>query len=242
MIRIAICDDDEMELSRTKVMSSVYSVQNPELELQLTTFQDPTELLRVIKEQQEAFDILLLDIYMPGLTGVELARMIRELDEQCQLIFLTTSLNHAVEAFSLHAAHYLVKPYTASQLGDALTKAIEAVQKRKRRNVILKTTSGIRRVNTSDIVYSETEKHIQNIYLTDKERLQVRISSSEFYELLSEDSRFFKCGSTYIVNLGKIMEVTTQQLLFDNGMSIPVLRRHHRELLDRYTAYSLESF
>lgn len=242
MIRIAICDDNETELSRTRVMTNVYAVANPELEIQLSTYQDPNELLEIIRNRQDAFDILLLDIYMPELTGVQLARNVRELNDQCQLIFLTSSANHAIEAFSLHAAHYLLKPYTRGQLEDALSKAIAAVQKNQQRNIILKTSSGLRKIDITDIVYSETDKHIQNIYLVENERIQVRISSSELYTMLSIDTRFFKCGSTYIINLGRITEVSNKQILFDNGQTIPVLRRQYRELLDRYTAYSLEGF
>ncbi len=242
MIRIAICDDNETELSRTKVMTNVYAVANPELEIQLSTFQDPNELLEVFRDRQDAFDILLLDIYMPELTGVQLAHKVRELNDDCQLIFLTSSANHAIEAFSLHAAHYLLKPYTRGQLEDALSKAVAAVQKNQQRNIILKTSSGLRKIDITDIVYSETDKHIQNIYLVENERIQVRISSSELYTMLSIDTRFFKCGSTYIINLGRITEVSNKQILFDNGQTIPVLRRQYRELLDRYTAYSLEGF
>lgn len=241
MIRIAICDDDEKELSRTKVMSSVYAVRNPELEIQLSTFKDPLELMQVIRSQQEAFDILLLDIYMPELTGIELAHAVREMDEQSQLIFLTTSVNHAIEAFSLHAAHYLLKPYTAGQLEDALSKAIAAVRKNKQKYIMLKIASGIRKLDITEIVYSETDKHIQNIYLADNERLQVRMSNGEFYGMLAFDPRFYKCGSTYIINLAKITEITTRQILFDNGSTIPVQRRQYRELLERYTAFSLEA-
>ncbi len=242
MIRIAICDDNEMELSRTKVMCSVYAVRNPELEIQLTTFQDPVELMDIIRNQHDAFDILLLDIYMPKLTGMELAREVHELAEQCQLIFLTTSREHAIEAFSLHAAHYLVKPFTSGQLEDALSKATAVIQKYQQRKIILKTLTGLRRIDITDIVYSETDKHIQNIYLADNERIQVRISNSEFYTILSAEPRFFKCGSTYIINLDRITEITTQHILFDNGKAIPVQRRQYRELLDRYTAYSLQVF
>ncbi len=240
MIRIAICDDNETELSRTKVMVNVYAVGNPELEIQLSTFQDPGELLEIIRNRQDAFDILLLDIYMPELTGVQLAHEVREMNDQCQLIFLTSSVDHAIEAFSLHAAHYLLKPYTKGQLEDALSKAIAAVKKNQQRNVVLKTSSGLRKIDIADIIYCETDRHIQNIYLVENERIQVRISNSELYTVLSIDSRFFKCGSTYIINLGRITEVSKKQILFDDGKTIPVQRRQYRELLERYTAYSLE--
>lgn len=241
MIRIAICDDDETELSRTKVMTNVYAVGNPELEIQLSTFQDPNELLEMIRNRQDTFDILLLDIYMPEMTGVQLAHKVREMNDQCQLIFLTSSEDHAIEAFSLHAAHYLLKPFSRNQLEDALSIAIGAVKRNQQRNVILKTSTGLRKIDMTNIIYSETDRHIQNIYLVENEQIQVRISSSDLYQILSIDSRYYKCGSTYIINLERIIEISTKQILFDDGTTIPVLRRQYRELLDRYTSYTLEA-
>lgn len=240
MIRVAICDDNETELSRTKVMTNVYAVGNPELEIQLSTFQDPNELLEIIRNRQDTFDILLLDIYVPELTGLQLAHKVREMNDQCQLIFTTSSENHAIEAFSLHAAHYLLKPFTKDQLEDALSKAVAAVKGNQQRNIILKTSTGLRKIDITNIIYSETDRHIQNIYLVDNERIQVRLSNGELFKVLSIDSRFFKCGSTYIINLGRITEISTKQILFDDGKTLPVQRRQYRELLERYTSYSLQ--
>jgi DNA-binding LytR/AlgR family response regulator len=147
---------------------------------------------------------------------------------------------HAIEAFSLHASHYLVKPFTKEQLEDALDKSIAQVEKDRKSVLVLKTGSGMVKVNLSDFVYSETDKHIQNIQLMDGTCLQIRISCSELFDLLQMDKRFFKCGSTYIINLDKISEVTTKQIMFDSKDQIPMQRRQYKELLERYTSYSFE--
>lgn len=239
MITIAICDDDKNELNITMTMCNHYINTHQCGAVKMIPFTSPTELnLKISRE--EKFDIILLDIYMPEMTGIELARSLRENNNDCQIIFLTTSLAHAIEAFSLHAAHYLVKPFHQKQFDDAFMKAITAVEKRLKAHITLKTVNGVQKINLAEFLYAETERHIQNICLSGDKYLQVRISSNELFDLLSDDNRFFKCGSTYIINLGLIEEVTNRYILFEQGLQIPMLRRQYKELLDRYTSYALE--
>lgn len=239
MLKIAICDDDANEMNKTKNLCLSYKEDHPEYDLRISTFSSSLDLKQCIL-QKEAFDIFLLDIFMPELTGTELARFIRESNEGCQLIFLTTSLAHAVEAFSLHATHYLVKPYTGEQFSDAMNKAVQTIEKQNKAQITLKTSEGLHKVCFSEFLYSETDKHIQQIHLLDGRSIRVRMTSSELYELLSSDDRFFKCGSTYIINIGRIEEITKNYIIFENGRQIPMQRRQYKELIDRYTIYSLE--
>lgn len=239
MIKIVICDDDVNELDKTYKMCQEYLAGHSETDIKISSFSSPLELLQNL-EQGEKYDIYLLDIYMPQVTGTELAKSLRESKEDCQIIFLTTSANHAIEAFSLHAAHYLVKPYTMEQLKDAIHKAVRAIDKKNKAQITVKTSNGMHRVSFSDFIYSETDKHIQQIYMSDGKCHQVRITSAELFELLSFDSRFFKCGSTYIINVGKVEEITRNRIVFETGRRIPMQRRQYKDLVDRYTAYAME--
>ncbi len=240
MINIVICDDDTNELQKTKNLCNSYAVAHSEIDIRIESFAMSAELLKRIIDGQCDYDVLLLDIYMPELTGVELAKRLRERQDNCQIIFLTTSKEHAVEAFSLHAAHYLVKPYTGDQLGNALDKAIAAVEKSKRSNLLLKTSTGLQKINMSDIIYSESDKHIQRIHLQDGICLQVRITCGDLFDLLSCDKRFYKCGCTYIINLDKLTQVTAKKLLLENGEELLMQRRQYKELVDRYFSFLLE--
>ncbi|MDF2907649.1 MAG: putative two-component response regulator [Herbinix sp.] len=241
MINIVICDDDIRELQNTKKLCESYTLEHKEHEFRIESYTLATDLLKRLTEGQYSNYILLLDIYMPEMTGIELARSIRERDNHCQIVFLTTSMAHAVEAFSLHAAHYLVKPYTFAQLEDALNKAISVIEKAQNANILLKTAAGLQKINMADIIYSETDKHNQILHLKTGKCLSFRISCSELYELLSTDKRFYKCGSTYIMNLEQITEVTTRHILFENRDELPMQRRQYKELLELYTRYLLEN-
>ncbi len=132
MIKVAICDDDIEELNRTSSSCLAYFSQYPDLELKITTYLDATDVLMEV-EQQYNFDIIFLDIYMPNMSGIELAASIRERNAECNIIFLTSSTNHAIEAFSLNATHYVVKPYTNEQFDAALSKAFLQVTKKEKK-------------------------------------------------------------------------------------------------------------
>lgn len=239
MINIAICDDDEIELNRTSSECINYANKYPQYNMKISKFVKADDLDFHIKHRN-GFHIIILDIYMPNMTGIDLAYSIRERKDQCEIIFLTNSPNHAIEAFTLNAAHYLLKPYTRDQFKIALSKAFSQIEKQKKAQITLKSSNSIQKIFLKDFIYSETEEHLQNIHLEDGRYLKTRITSIELFEKLSQDKRFYKCGSTYIINLEKVKEITSQTIFLDNGEQIPMQRRHYKTIIDQYTSYSLE--
>ncbi|MBI9095520.1 MAG: response regulator transcription factor [Sphaerochaeta sp.] len=239
MIKIGLCDDDRGELVKTRRNCMSYAAKHPDCDIRISTFEDATSVVSHI-EQQGSFDIMVLDIYMPGITGIELAESLRKSDDACEIIFLTTSVTHAIEAFSLNATHYILKPYMIEQFESALTKAFSQLARRKQATITLKSSLGLHKVLFADILYAETEKHMQNIHVSGGMVLHVRITSLELYDRLSHDTRFYKCGSTYILNLGKIKEITVRTILLDNGEQLHMVRRQYATLIDRYTRYSVK--
>lgn len=239
MIKVAICDDDIKELNITGNMCDNYAGKHIDYDLRIIPFSSPSELMLHYNER-ETFDIVLLDIYMPEMSGTKLAHVLKSENNDIQIIFLTTSSAHAIEAFSLHAAHYLVKPFSKELLEDALDRAIISVNKTRNSYVVLKTSEGLQKLNYGDFIYSETEKHVQHIHLSGTKCLKVRITCCDLFKLLQTDHRFYKCGSTYIINLAKVRGVTAKNILFDNGIQLPMQRRNYKELLERFTSYALE--
>ena len=237
MIRIAICDDELQELERTENVLKIYACEHAQYDITIHSFSSPIELLTCV-ERQGGFDVLLLDVYMPGVLGTDTARELRKMGDRCQLIFLTTSRDHAVEAFSLHAAHYLVKPYAHKELFEALDKAIENLSKKAAAYITLKTTEGIRRVELNKIVYSEADNHFQRIYLADGRTIITRRSSIELFKQLEEEPRFCKCGSAYIINMDYITQIHAQGILLSTGAKIKIPGRKYAEFKSRYMDYS----
>ena len=237
LLRIAICDDMPQELERAGSLLKKYAREHMNDEIKIQSFSSPLELLTHAAEKG-GFDVLLLDIYMPGIMGTEAARELRAMGDQCQIIFLTTSRDHAVDAFSLDAAHYLVKPYSDKEFFAALDKVMDILAMKNEAYITLKSTDGIRRIELSRLLYSETDSHVQKINLTDGSAIHVRKSSTELFELLEGEPRFYKCGSTYIINMDYIVELTSRNVVFSTGTKIPMLNRKYGDFKQRYMDYS----
>ncbi len=225
------------ELERACSLLKKYACEHMHYDIKTDLFSAPLELLAYIAKKG-GFDVLLLDIYMPGIIGTEAARELRALGDKCQIIFLTTSRDHAIDAFSLDAAHYLVKPYSEKEFFSALDKVMDKLTKKDEVYITIKSTDGISRVDLNKIVYSETDNHVQKLYLKDGRVISVRKSSTELFELLEEEPRFYKCGSTYIINMDYIVELTSSNIAFSTGVKIPILSRKYTELKKLYMDYS----
>lgn len=236
MISIAICDDESHQLERAKNLLNKYAFEHPQYEIKIHSFSAPLELLSYVSENG-GYDVLLLDVYMDGILGTDAARELRDMGYNCQIIFITTSRDHAIDAFSLNAAHYLVKPYTEKEFYLAIEKAMVKLTKEDEAYITIKSTDGISRVNLSKLVYSETDNHFQKLYLSDGRVISVRKSSTELFELLDEEPRFYKCGSTYIINMDYIVELSPKGVAFSCGARIPILSRKYTEFKKLYMDY-----
>ena len=119
MLHIGICDDNQKDISRVQELAVRFSEQHPEMPVQIQAYSSPYDLLDDI-EKTGGFDLYLLDVVMPHMTGVTLARRIRERKERAEILFLTVSKEYAVEAFSVKASGYLIKPVNQSAFEDAV--------------------------------------------------------------------------------------------------------------------------
>ena len=116
-MRFAVCDDNAADRRQLLSMLQQYC-GNHRVQAEIQPFADGRALLQAFAPGK--FQILFLDIYMPALTGMEAAKAIREKDTGCQLVFTTTSEDHALESYGVYAAGYLLKPYTQGQLDETV--------------------------------------------------------------------------------------------------------------------------
>ena len=138
MLKISICDDDAIERKKILDNLKVYMAQHPELYIESNVFASAFDILEAF-EKTGGSDILLLDICMPGMLGTELAHEITNISPSVDIIFLTTSSDYAVEAFSLHVADYIQKPFTQERFNASLDRVISS---RKNKTWILVSSEG----------------------------------------------------------------------------------------------------
>ena len=178
-------------------------------------------------------DIALLDICMPGVLGTEIAREILSKSENStDIVFLTTSPDFAVEAFSLHVSDYLTKPYTRERLTDTLDRVIE--KRRNRLYVPIPCGKEIHRIDLYQVLYAEAKNHSVEIHLKSGNCLKTRTSLTEFGKLVQNASGFVMVGASYIVNLRCVQNLLETTLEMANGETVPVPRRLRGALKKQY--------
>ena len=235
MIRIAVCDDEKKYLDESEAFLSEYATAR-NTRFSVERFENPFDFLDKL-DKGEKYDVYLLDVYMPGLTGVSIATELRRRNDESPVIFLTSSRDHAVEAFGVGATHYLLKPYTKDDFFAAMDKAMHSIEQDKPKTVLMKTVNGYHNISISKIVYCESANHNQTIWFVDEELASVRISQSELWEKLSPFRQFYLCGKTYIINLEQIEKILSDTVELTGGKRLAVPRRTMSALKNAYMDY-----
>lgn len=239
MFNIAICDDESNELKYVKNILDKYIEKYPDYNICVSTFCSPVELLEYISKKG-GFDLLLLDIYMPGMLGTEVAKELRSHGDNSEIIFLTTSRDHAVEAYELDAVQYILKPFNENIFNKTIDKLFDRLNMHSRQIITLKTSKGIFKLAPRYVIFTETGRNnYQIIHTIQGEKYEVRMTASELFELLSQNKYFLKCGASINVNLKYIRQITKDMIYFDTGESINYPYRAYQNLKDHFMSYQM---
>jgi len=239
MINIAICDDESKELDCAEKLLTRYINENKQFEIKTYSFSAPLEMLSYI-EEHGGFDLILLDIYMAGILGTDVARELRHFGDDVEIIFLTTSRDHSLDAFEVDAAQYLVKPYSEESFFSALNKVISRINVERRTIITFKTTDGISRISPRDVVFTETGKNnYQVIHTIQGKKLEVRMTSSEIFDLFSQNKFFIRCGSSLNFNLKYIRQISKEAITLDTGDCIAYPYRAYSKLKEDFLRFQM---
>ena len=222
MLKIAVCDDEQLYLDKTRAMLDQYAAEH-DVEITAEAFMNPSMLLDSI-EAGERHAIYLLDIYMPGVSGMSVATDLRSKGVRSPIIFLTSSTEHAVEAFGVDATHYLLKPYTQQNFFAAMDKAMQSISAHAEESIVLKIGGEYQNVPVDRIMYCEAADNYQRLWIKDGSELLVRMTASELYDLLEGFGCFHRCGRAYILNLNHVTKVTANSAVLKTGAELPLPR------------------
>ncbi len=218
MIRIAICEDKDEDMAHIRSM-----LCQTKILCDFTEYTSAESLLFDIETNHKQFDIFLLDIYLPGQSGMEAARCIRKANQNAVLIFLSTSEEFYREAFDLYAFHYLIKPVSLTDLREVLQKAAERIATPEETLQI-----AFRGQNTilrhADIMYISSSNHACHFYMQDGQEYTSYGRLDELEERLSS-GLFVRCHKSFIVNLLYVNRLTREGFYID-GTLIPISRSY----------------
>ena len=242
---IAICDDERKELEKAKNLLTDYERHHPELRFTIRCFESARELLCRTRESGLAPDLFLLDVYMPEMLGTETARKLRDMGSKGSIIFLTSSTDHALDAFRVEAMQYLVKPILKKDLFSALDRFLrERAEKEKNRKkyLLLRIDGMIHRICLETIVSLEAQGKRQFLHLDDGAQFVLHMTMTELNKPLSPFQEFVKVGAAYIVNLQHVDSLNSQSICLDTGRSIYLPRGSYQSLREQYFQYYFEDY
>lgn len=193
----------------------------------------------LLEAQKEAFTVAFLDIYMEGINGMEVARALRQFDENCILVFITVSPDYALEGFKVRAMHYLVKPFACVELERLLSEILDRLPNHDQ-YIEIKSRGEYIRLYYSDIVYAEHFSHRIYIYTPAQKVITIRQSFRQFVVPLQEDSRFFVCSRGVIVNLEHACDFEERFFIMDEGSKVLVNRDLVKEARQALMTYLLQ--
>ncbi|MBY0085617.1 MULTISPECIES: LytTR family DNA-binding domain-containing protein [Brevibacillus] len=242
MYRVAICDDEEKHREFVKSILLTLSIKT-NIEFVIESFDSGEQLVSYYERQEIPFHILILDIEMGGMNGIQTARTIRglhNLDEQ--IIFLTSYPKYMVESFDVMTFQYLIKPIEPSILEEKIIKLHQYFQALDKKYMVIK--SGYEEVvlKHDELICIEAAKS-----LTIKSKLHFTTTNQTYeskgiisdYALALKDCNFIQIHRSIIINLLHVKKFASGVVLMSNGRELPIGRSKMKEVKDTYTKFMI---
>lgn len=233
LIKICICDDRIDDLERLYDLVERFSAANPEYAIKVRKFQSTYDLLDCIEEDC-SFDVFILDILLPHVNGIELAKKIRQRKEPCEIIFVTVSREYGIDAFGVNASNYIVKPIEKEDFDRVLGQTIERLALHDKKPLIVKVKGGMRKIAAADIISVESLNRKRIITLINNEPIETSTTLTSLFELLQDDARFFMPHRAFIINLEHVSGIMGSEVLMQDGQRIPVSRNCGKDFKEAY--------
>ncbi len=229
MLLIAIVDDDPKDAAQLKgCVEEYYKAHDHAVMIQ--EYHDGLDFIR----STETYDIIFLDIQMGKLDGLETARLVRKINRDAILIFVTNMAQFAIKGYEVDALDFILKPASLASINYVLDKAMRRLDNSGRAMFSLKTADGTISLSANDIMYVEVFDH-NLIYHTTRGDHNVRGRLGDVASKLDPD-KFVMCNRSFVVNLRHVSSVTADYLVI-GGSRIPISKSHRKELMKRFSSF-----
>lgn len=235
-MNIAIIDDIASDAEQLKRIITSY-FENRQIPTEIRYFSSAEAFFDDYRPGN--FQILFLDIYMDGITGMEAARRIRNQSDDCILVFVTTSSEFAVESYDVNAAYYLLKPFQPEKLCQILDSFRLKEALHARYIEIISDRVPVR-VPLHNILYADTFRNAVCLH-TDAGPLRSYLTFHKFEEQIRDCHNFLSCYRGCMVNMDRIQEATDDGFLLDNGETVQIRKRGSAAIRKAYLQYLFSS-
>lgn len=214
MLTLAICEDDLLQ--QEEMINLIEKMGLDEL-LDIKSYRSGEELIHAYQEG-DRFPVILLDMQMNELDGIQTANVIRESDKNCIIIIITSIIEYAVEGYSIDAYDFILKPIDEDKFYKVLGKAIREVQVRVNKIYEIQTREKTKVIRLSDIFYFESNRKKVLVH-TKGETYENNESISAVEDRLSKDG-FVRISRYYVVNINQIKEISVTHLRLEGGVEL----------------------
>ena len=227
-MRIAICDDEEKYRVQLKTVLDKLLIDE---DWDIDTYDDG----RILNEKfsDNPYDLVFLDIEMPAVDGITLAKKLRSLSDTVYIVFLTGHIEYALEGYEVNALRYLTKPVDVNKLKEVL----QYVQEKNggKQQIMIKEDGENIVIDINDVIYMESMNQNVRIVTTKGEHV-IRYNIGDFEEKLKRQG-FFRVHRGYLVSLSKVQRFAKGDVIMDNGVAVPVSRSNLKPLKDALYSY-----
>lgn len=230
MIRIAIVEDSDQNAEILIDYLSRYQMVS-DYRFKIIRYSDGDEINLIEKGQ---YDLILMDIEMERMNGIEAAKKVRQIDADVIIMFITQTPHYAMQGFEVDALDYVLKPINYYAFTQRLSRALERLSRRSQKSIMIETGGFVRKVPMNMIKFVEMTNHEANYHLDD-EVITLR-ESLKSIELKLQDSRFFKCNQSFLVNFDFIDATQGNNILIGN-ITIPLSRAKKKQFMDAFNNY-----
>jgi len=239
MLQIAICDDNIDELSNMVQLINQYRASR-NLSCEYAVFPNGFELVSSL-EKGKRFDIYCLDIIMPGFTGIDVAKEIRNSDKTAPILFFTSTPEYALESYSVNAINYVLKPISKEKFFFTFDEMLEKIKvKNDEDAVILKSNDGIQRVLISNITFVEVIGRNVLYHLRSGKVIECREPFASACDQLMKYRCFMKPHRSFLVNMQYVDTIGNHHITLQTLTSIPIAQGKAKEKKQQYLDYQME--
>ena len=227
--KVGLCDDEKRMLKINNHYMKEIDEEYEEFTLELVNFIAGKDIIEYIKK--EPLDIAILDVDMIGMDGMEVAKNLKEVNEDIVIFFITGHSEFAVEAFDVDAIGYVMKPVDKDKLERTLLKAVAKVRelknKEKQRELVITVSNLKKRIPVDDIIYIERVQ-TQCFIVTRREEYRVYDTITDLVEKVGEG--FVRASQSFILRVSEISKVTYKEATLKNGMVVSLGRGFTKEV------------
>lgn len=229
-MKLVICDDNPADIDYITGLVGEWRRQTG-TGVEILSFPSAEAVLFAWEENRD-MDILLLDIEMGEMSGVKLARHLRQAGAKMQIVFITGYMDYIAEGYDVEALHYLLKPVTGERLGQVLDRAMERIRTREHM-LQLTLSDGVVRLSVYEIRYLEVMRNYTTVH--GAEDYSVKRSLNDLERELDES--FYRIHRSFIVNLRFVKRITRTEVILKDGTALPLSRKHYEGLNQALIAY-----